>query len=367
MFLAGCGGTAASAPVDPAPAPLPPVSSVPAPEEPPAPDPVQTYLDGLSVDEKLGQLFFVRCPVNGGERLAASEKCPGGYLLFGNDFADRTADEAKARIANFQAAAKTPLLIGVDEEGGTVVRVSRHLRNERFASPRALYEQGGLEAILSDAIEKDAFLSDFGINVNLAPVADLSTDPNDFIYPRTLGEDAATTAGYIAAVVRQMDADNMGNVLKHFPGYGPNADTHTGSAFDPRPLEDFETADLRPFIAGIDAGADAVLVSHNVVPAFGDTLPGSLSPAVVGYLRDTLGFDGVILTDDLAMDAVVAFDDAALRAVQAGCDLIITSDFETGHAQLRRAYNVGNLTMQQIDAAAYRVLAWKFELNLLQY
>lgn len=348
---------AASAPV-PAPAPAP------EPEPDPEPDPVRELLDSLTVEEKIAQLFFVRCPETGGAELAASELCPGGFLLFGADFADRTAEQAKDRIASFQSAARVPLLIGVDEEGGTVVRVSRYFRETRFQSPRALYEAGGLDALTADAAEKDEFLRDFGINVNLAPVADLSDDPDDFIYARAVSGDTETAAACVAAVVEQMNADGMGSVLKHFPGYGPNADTHTGSARDERPLEAFEAADLLPFAAGVEAGAPAVLVSHNIVPAFGDELPGSLSPSVVGYLRDTMGFAGVILTDDLAM-AAAAVDNAAVRAVQAGCDLLITSDYESDHAAVLAALEAGELTQERIDESAYRVLGWKHALGLL--
>ena len=127
------------------------------------------------------------------------------------------------------------------ERGGTVVRVSSNpkLRPQRFQSPQALYEQGGIEAILADTQEKDELLRSLGINVNFAPVADLSTNPNDFIYDRTLGQGVEETGDYIAQVVEQMSLDTMGSVLKHFPGYGDNVDTHTGIALDQRPLELF--------------------------------------------------------------------------------------------------------------------------------
>lgn len=369
-ILALCAACGAQ-PSEPAVSEAPPAASAVAPEPAPAPepepepepDPVRELLDSLTVEQKIAQLFFVRCPESGGGELAASELCPGGYLLFGVDFADRTAEEAASRIAGFQTAARVPLLIGVDEEGGTVVRVSRYFRETRFPSPRALYEAGGLDALTADAAEKDAFLQGFGVNVNLAPVADLSGDPDDFIYPRAVSGDAETAAACVAAVVEQMNADGMGGVLKHFPGYGPNADTHTGSARDERPLERFEAADLLPFAAGIEAGAPAVLVSHNIVPAFGGELPGSLSPSVVGYLRDTMGFAGVIVTDDLAM-AAAAVDNAAVRAVQAGCDLLITSNFADDHAAVLAALEAGGLTQERIDESAYRVLAWKHALGL---
>ena len=147
------------------------------------------------------------------------------------------------------------MFIGSDEEGGTVTRASRNpnLFSEPFKSPQAIYSAGGMEALAQDALDKSQALLDLGINVNFAPVCDVSTDPNDFIYDRTLGQDAETTADYITRTVLTMgDAGEMA-VLKHFPGYGNNADTHTGIAVDDRPMETFENSDLLPFKAGIEA------------------------------------------------------------------------------------------------------------------
>lgn len=104
-----------------------------------------------------------------------------------------------------------------------------------------------MDAIQSDTRKKDLLLSALGFNVNLAPVADVSTDKSDFIYSRAFGQDAQATSDYISAVVAQMSADGMGSVLKHFPGYGSNVDTHTGIAIDKRSLESFEASDFLPF------------------------------------------------------------------------------------------------------------------------
>ena len=120
------------------------------------------------------------------------------------------------------------MLIGVDEEGGTVVRVSSNpnLRGTKFQSPQALYREGGFDRITNDTAEKDALLRDLGINVNFAPVCDVSTDPSDFIYARSFGMDAEQTGEYVRTVVTQMVSDKTGMVLKHFPGYG-NTPTRT--------------------------------------------------------------------------------------------------------------------------------------------
>ena len=332
---------------------------------------IQELLSAMTLEEKVGQMFFVRCPETGGAELAAQYKV-GGYLLFGRDFKDKTAQQVRDDIQSYQDASGIPLLIGTDEEGGTVVRVSANpnLRSTRFSSPQKLYAEGGLDRIRSDTEEKDALLLSLGINVNLAPVCDISSDSSSFIYPRTLGQDAETTSDYIRTVVGQMKSDGIGMVLKHFPGYGGSADTHTGQALDPRPLSDFEKNDLLPFEAGIDAGAQAVLVSHNIVACLDADYPASLSPAVHALLRDRLGFDGVIMTDDLAMQAVTDFtgnENAAVLAVQAGNDLIISSDFVTQYHAVLDAVKNGTLRKNDIEQAAQRVILWKIQLGLISF
>ncbi len=349
----------------------------PAPAEP-EPDPRQEAIDGLLADmtlsEKVGQMFFVRCPdANQAEKVR--EYHLGGYLLFGRDFEDSagewlTAEAFTDTIAAYQAAAEIPLLIGVDEEGGTVARATRdpHLFAAKRKSPQAVYAQGGLEAIREDTRTVNAGLLSYGINVNFAPVADVSTDSADFIYDRTLGRDAAATADYVAAAVAEMEAAGIGSVLKHFPGYGSNRDTHTGVAMDSRPYDQFVSQDFLPFQAGIDAGAGCVLVSHNVVECMDGSLPASLSPEVHRILRQELGFTGVILTDDLAMDAVEAYAEdgsVAVLAVLAGNDMIVTTDFEAQIPQVIAAVESGAIDEGLIDQAVGRVLGWKYDLGLL--
>ena len=238
----------------------------------------------------------------------------------------------------------------------------------KFPSPQRLYAQGGLEAIAQDAASKSALLLGYGINVNFAPVADVSTDPADFIYDRSFGQDAQATAEYVTTVVEQMDAAGIGSVLKHFPGYGNNVDTHTGIAVDERPYETFVESDFLPFEAGIAAGADSVLVSHNIVGSMDSTLPASMSPEVHRVLREELGFSGVVLTDDLAMDAVEAYAEdgsVAVLAVLAGNDMIITTDYRTQIPLVIAAVEDGTIAESAIDQAVSRVLGWKYDLGLL--
>ena len=356
--------------------------SAPPPPTDPREETISALLSTMSIEEKVGQLFFVRCPT-----YAQVEKISqyhlGGYLLFtrdflGNDSQWLTEEEFLAKIASYQSAAAIPLLIGVDDEGGSVVRTSRNpnLFSAKRKAPQTILKNGGMDAILQDTLDYNSRLLSLGINVNFAPVADVSVNKDDFIYDRTIGQDAASTAQYIAAVVEQMnrcsingESRPIGSVLKHFPGYGNNIDTHTGIAIDNRPYETFVNEDLLPFIAGIEAGAGAVLVSHNIVTCMDASLPASLSAQVHRILREELGFDGVILTDDLAMDAVRQYATngrAAVLALLAGNSMIVTTDFETQINEILTAVANGEISEQLIDSAVRYVLRWKYDLGLLQ-
>lgn len=326
-------------------------------------------LAAMTLEEKVGQMFLARCPETDAAE-QASQYALGGYILFGRDFQNKTREQAAADIAALQAAVKTPLLIAVDEEGGTVNRVSRYkaFRSVPFKSPRALYDEGGFDLIQTDTADKCRLLSSLGINVNMAPVADVTLDTSAFMYQRSFGRSAELTAQYVRNVVSVMEAEGMGSVLKHFPGYGDVGDSHTAMTFDDRPLETFENADLQPFREGIACGADAVLVCHNVVQAMDAENPASLSPAVHTLLREELGFDGVIVTDDLYMDAIRQFTsapEAAVLAVEAGNDLICCTEFEQQVPAVVEAVRAGRISESRIDDSVLRILLWKIDLGIL--
>lgn len=363
--LTGCGRAAeqARAPVKRAGREVEPVIKVTI-----LPDRIAEQLEQMTEAQKVGQLFLARCPEEDAAGFVARYQ-PAGLLLFGRDFEGRTPETLRSFLGECQKAAQLPLLVGVDEEGGTVTRVSGReaFRAARFRSPQAVFADGGWEEIARDTAEKDRLLRALGINVNLAPVADVSTDPSDFIYARAFGQGTEETAQYAVAVVRQMSNDGIGSVLKHFPGYGNNDDTHTGAVFDERPMEELRARDLKPFAAAIQAGAGSVLVSHNVVVCLDAERPASLSPAVHSLLRGELEFDGVAVTDDMAMGAVTQYADngeAAVLAVNAGSDLLISSDVPTQYSAVLAAVQSGEIPQERLNQAVYRVLRWKREIGI---
>lgn len=333
------------------------------------PDPIQLLLDSMTTEEKVGQLFLARC-----DDTYALEHIRqyhlGGLVLFGADFQDQTVESMRAKTSAYQAAAEIPLLLAVDEEGGTVTRISRYpaFREYPFPSPRQAYSWGGTDLVHTIEEEKCQLLQSLGLNVNLGPVCDITTQRDAFLYDRSIGLDAGSTAYYAADTVFVMDSYHIGSCLKHFPGYGNNPDTHTGIAVDERSLEELQASDLIPFQSGIDAGCGAILVSHTIVEAFDPELPASLSPGVHAYLREEMGFEGVILTDDLVMEAITEAygpEEAAVLAVLAGNDLLCSTEYIVQYEAVLAAVKEDRISEEILNRAARNVLEWKSSLGLI--
>ena len=322
-------------------------------------------LNKMSLDEKIAQIFLVRYPDSGVDTLKKYQF--GGYVFYAKDFENKNYDEVKRMISDLQDVSKIPILTAVDEEGGKVVRVSSNpnLVNEPFKSSRELYLEGGFETIKEDTINKSKILFDLGINLNLAPVIDVSTNSNDYMYSRALGEDSSVTSQYAKEVIKASKGLGVSYTLKHFPGYGNNLDTHEDVVIDKRSYESILKNDFPPFETGIDEGAEAVLVSHNIVNSIDSNNPASLSISIHNLLRNKLHFKGIIITDDLAMGATKDIDGATLKAILSGNDLIITTDYEKSINSVKEAISNKVIDESLIDRLAFRIIAWKYYKKML--
>jgi len=323
----------------------------------------EKVLKKMTLEEKVGQLFLVRYDKNLAVKYINNYHV-GGFILFSKDFQNHNRQSIKEELNHLQVVSKVHLILGVDEEGGIVTRVSRYpnFRNERFLSSQEIYELGGYELLEKTEKEKGELLLSLGLNLNLAPVADVSVDPNDFIYSRSFGKDAVQTAEYIKNMVGYAKEVGISSSLKHFPGYGNNVDTHTGISIDNRSYENFLENDFLPFKSGIEMGVPTILVSHNIINCIDDKYPATLSEKVIGELRNNLGFSGIIITDDLSMGAVSQYvneGNAATLAVSAGNDMIITSDLEEMYDSILKALEDKSFSEEKIDLAVRRILAWK--------
>lgn len=332
-------------------------------------DSIVKRVEQMSIEEKVGQLFLARYP---GETAIADSQTyhMGGWLLFGTDFENETAESLTNKIQQLQADKEIPLFIGADEEGGTVTRISRNpnLVASPFQSPQQVYQESGWEGIAADTKQKAAILTNYGIQLGLFPVADVATDPSAFIYDRTIGLDAQGTSTFVETVVESLNETKVASTLKHFPGYGNNRDSHVEIVRDDRPIEELRQNDFLPFKAGIKAGVDSILVSHNIITSIDPNAPASISPKVIDVIRNELGFDGVVMTDDMDMVGLADFisqEEAGLAALKAGNDLVLSSSYAVQIPRVIQAVQDGSYSEEALNASVERILKLKQRLGMI--
>ena len=325
------------------------------------------YVDKMALEEKIGQMFFPRFHLETYSD-EIKEKKPGGFVLYAKDF-NYDVDYIQNYIKDMQdLSAKSiglPLGLSVDEEGGNNTRVSMYQREEgKFPYPQDIYNEKGINGVLEIDKEKRELLRKFFLNVNLAPVADISYNESDYIYKRTLGKPPEETAEYIARDVEGYVKDKFTCCAKHFPGYGNNIDTHGDIAYDHRSYETFQKEDFKPFEAAIAQNIPMILVSHNIVLCKDKEYPASISKPWHDILRNELNFTGLILTDDLSMNAIKKFTNnvsEAVLAVQSGNDILLSSDFYKHFDDILKAVKEGDISEDIINLACKRIIAWKLK------
>lgn len=323
---------------------------------------LSNIVQAMTIEDKAGQLLLVLDSKN-----LLTNQTMSGCVLFEDDFANKSRNEVIENIERYQSNAKYPMIIAVDEEGGSVVRVSKYLRDNRFRLPQDVYKSGGMDSIISDATEKSEYLKEFGINVNLAPVADVATNEDDYIYRRSFGVDADATSNYVRNVVMAMSDIKMGSVLKHFPGYG-SAPGSGGTYHDSRDFNSLKNNDLLPFKAGIEAGANSILVTNNIIDSVDNQNPATLSKDIHNLLREDLKYNGVIMTDDVTDLNNNEFgndSEIVIKAIKAGNDLIMTSRPQIYFESLITAINNDEICLNELDLSVLRVIAWKDSLDII--
>lgn len=355
---------------------LPVFSSEEETEETAYSDPVERQarelVSGMTLYEKIGQMLLYYIPKE--QPLEKMERWQfGGYIMFSRNFEHSTPFETRMEIAAYQTAAKVPAFIAVDEEGGGVNRISQfpQYRSEPFKSGIRLYMQGGWEAVEADTVDKAEFLRDLGFNTVLAPVADVPYSRSDYIYPRAFSTDAELVSEYITKVVSTYNTNGFLSCVKHFPGYANNVNTHTGTSTDRRSWADIEQRDLLPFKAGIEQGVPFLMVSHNIFEDFDPGVPASLSAKMHSYIREDMGYDGIIVCDGLGMQGVKDYvggdkGEVAVQAVIAGNDMLCATDVGVQLRAIAAAVEAGRIPIEQIEDSATKVLMTKIKYGLIE-
>lgn len=397
ILLAGCVASATNEDSEPAtefdnvedPHQPQPPSTVPAPA---APKPALTLDEraaekaaALTLEQKVAQLFVVTPEAITGvgtatqageatkEALAAYPV--GGLVYFKKNLL--SADQTREMIANSQTYAQDacglPLLVGVDEEGGTVSRIGG---NPGFAIPNVgnMADVGATnDPTQAQAVAQTigGYLCDLGFNLNFAPDSDICGNPaTDVMALRSFGTDPALVSDMVSAQVKGFANAGVLCCAKHFPGIGGmTGDSHEGAIVTQNTLDELRIGELAPFEAAIEADVPMVMVGHLTAPnAFGNDVPTSLNPAAVtDLLRGELGFQGLVITDSLSMGAVGDFctpDQAGVMALLAGADLVLMpEDFASAYRGVLDAVCAGTLSEDRIDQSVMRIVKAKLALD----
>lgn len=255
----------------------------------------------------------------------------------------------------------------------TVTRIDSNsqISKRHFPSPAEIYQQSGLTGIKKEDSTVAKILRQNGINMNFAPVADVALNKDSFIYKRTLEQDYQTTAKYISIAVKAIQQEHVASCLKHFPGYGDAADTHTGFAQINKPLLKYQTNDLLPFKTGIHAGVDSIMVSHIIIKSIDTTKPASLSPAVHYLLRHSLNYHNIIITDDLQMGAITQYANKYhtipdILALKAGNDMLLGGNYRANIPIIKKAVQNNEISVKQVNQSVERILRLKEKLGILR-
>ncbi len=340
-------------------------------------------LANLTLEQRVAQMFIVNLygsQLTEAGRDFLTQLQPGGLVLLPENIITPTE---VAKLTNVYQQTITdagglPLLIAVDQEGGTISHL--HDGFTVFPVPALLTATGdtSLAERVGQAMAQEMLA--VGVNMDLAPVADLETNPNNpIIKRRAFGNDPQMTSPILSAFIKGMQGGNVLATAKHFPGHGDSStDSHTGLPVISLSRERLESVELAPFRASIAAGVSTVMVAHIWYPALEPQkdLPASMSHNIVtGLLREEMGYQGLVVTDALDMDAidtVYSYPNAALTAIKAGVDLVIAAHVSLeaqadGIQAVIDAVKSGAIPEERINESVKRILAAKEKYGLLDW
>lgn len=354
-----------------------PIEEEPAPEPDRLGDLVRSHISTMPLEDKVAGLFIVTpeaitgvtTAIQAGEgtQAALNEYALGGLIYFDKNIVDK--EQLKLMLSSTVSMSRYPIFLAVDEEGGSVSRVARSgIDVIQVGDMASIGESGDTAQAYEAGVNIGEYLNELGFNLDFAPVADVAGSGNGVMGDRVFGSDARLVGDMVSNVVDGMEGTGISSCLKHFPGIGDtDSDTHDGRVETTKTLDEMRASDFIPFQAGIEAGADFVMVSHVTVSAVdGDALPSSLSKTMMtDVLRNELGFQGIIITDALNMSAITEYyttEEAAVKAIVAGADmLLMPDDFYAAYDAVLAAVQDGTIPEERIDESLERIYRVKYK------
>lgn len=275
------------------------------------------------MDKMIYQMFICG---SGKYLYEALRKGLGGVIFFTRDIDSK--EQFKELITDIKSKSIIPPFLSIDQEGGRVERTENI--HERYLSPRYAYQKG--EAFLRAQTEKIALeLREYGINLNFAPCTDVNTNPDNPIIGERAFSDKTEEVISASTIVSEIYRNNgIIPCIKHYPGHGDaNKDSHLTLPVINLPLSTMEKIHIAPFYEAVKNNIEMIMAAHIHCTCFDkNTLPSSLSPNAIGYLRNTIGYDGIIISDDMVMKGVQGFGntEAVIMGIEAGLDMFIYRD-----------------------------------------
>lgn len=342
-------------------------------------DPIIEEIKGMTLDEKIGQIFIVGLDgytVNDNTRKMIEDYHVGGFILFSDNVED--SNQLLTLINSLKstnAKNKIPLFISVDQEGGRVNRMPSELK--KFPSNRIIGNVNNKEFSYKIGSIIAEEIGSFGFNMDFAPVLDINSNPkNPVIGDRSFGTDAEIVSNLGIQTMKGIQSGSVIPVVKHFPGHGDTAvDSHIGLPTVNKDLKQLKSFELVPFQEAIKNGADVVMIAHILLNKIDPQNPASLSETVItDILRNQLNFQGVVITDDITMGAVtknLSIDSGAIKAVNAGSNIVLVchgyDNEKTVINGIKQAVEDGIITKEKIDKSVYRILKLKQKYGLTDH
>jgi len=345
---------------------------------------IDYFIDSMTLEEKVAQMFIVlpEALVGTGTVTSAGEATknaidarPVGGLIYmeANLQNSEQVSEMLSALQSFSMArVSLPMFTTIDEEGGTVTRISGRSGFDvpHIGNMSEVGQTGDVKKAREVGEQMGTYLAEMGFNVNFAPDADvLSNSDNQVVRKRSFGDNPEMVANMSLAVLEGMQSRGVRGTFKHFPGHGATAgDTHDGYAYTNKSLEELQACEMIPFEAGIAKDVPFIMMGHISVPTvIGDNTPASLSQTMITeVLRKQMGYDGIVITDAMNMGAIVqsySSGEAAIKTIKAGTDIVLMpADFNSAYQGVLQAVKDGEISPERIDESVRRILKVKLEM-----
>ena len=329
-------------------------------------DKIDIMLENMSIEEKIAQMLIIEYDsdyVDDNLKSFLNSTPPGGFILMKENIT--TFDKTRQFVSDLKENSRVPLIISIDEEGGSVQRL-KYLMDASVSDIPFMYNVGltnnyDLAYNIGKLIAEE--VRTIGVNVDFAPVIDIYSNPNNTVIgKRSFGSDAEIVSNMAVHFTKGLEDNGVIGVYKHVPGHGDtDIDSHESLPIINKSLDDLKAFELVPFKSAVKAGAKMIMVGHIAIPEVThDNTPASLSKEVIDILKDDLNYNGLIVTDALNMGAIsdnYSNEEAYIKAIEAGNDLLLIPSDGINTINIIK----DKVSLDRINESAYKILKFKYD------